>query len=179
MSDKSRIFSPWRSLHLDSFLSRHGHDSDDEVGSIFSHIAAGDDDDANLILWRGETVFVVMNLYPYNNGHVLIVPYREVARYTDLTDEERSEIASTIDLVIRWIDVALEPEGYNVGINDGPAAGAGVPQHIHVHVVPRWSADTNFMPTTADTKVVPQAIRESYQRILSASRSQPLRPQRG
>ena len=171
MSDRSRIFSPWRSVHLDSFLSQHGHDSDERGGSIFSSIAASDDDDANLVLWRGETVFVVMNLYPYNNGHVLIAPYREVARYTHLTDEERTEIAATIALLIKWIDAALEPEGYNVGINDGPAAGAGVPQHIHVHVVPRWSGDTNFMPTTADTKVVPQAIRDSYERILAASKS--------
>jgi ATP adenylyltransferase len=106
-----------------------------------------------------------MNLYPYNNGHVLIVPFREVARYVDLDETERSEIAETIDKVISWIDGALEPEGYNIGMNEGIASGAGVPEHLHVHVVPRWSGDTNFMPTIGDVKVVPESIEQSYRRI--------------
>jgi len=125
-------------------------------------------------VWRGETVFVVMNLYPYNNGHLMVVPYRQVARYGALTDAERTELASTVNLAIKWLDEALEPEGYNVGMNEGVAGGAGVPSHIHVHVVPRWSGDTNFMPTVAETKVVPQAIEESYRRIQEIA----LRPER-
>ncbi len=163
------MFSPWRSHHLDSFLKEHGGGTSKDDNSLFSRIANSGDDRSNFVLWRGETVFVVMNLYPYNNGHVLIVPYRQVARYAELSDDERVEIARTIDKVVSWIDKALRPEGYNIGINDGAAAGAGIPGHIHVHVVPRWNADTNFMPTVADVKVVPQSIEESYGRILAAA----------
>lgn len=148
-------------------MQKHGGAPAEGEESIFSVIAGSDNDRSNLVLWRGDTVFVVMNLYPYNNGHVLIVPYRQVERYTDLTDEERVEIAGTIDRVVSWIDRALSPEGYNVGINEGAASGAGIPEHIHVHVVPRWSGDTNFMPTTADVRVIPELIEESYERILA------------
>ncbi len=162
------MFSPWRSDHLDSFLEKHGGGTAADDESPFSRIANSSDDDSNFVLWRGEVVFVVMNLYPYNNGHVLIVPYRQVARYSELSDDERVEIAHTIDRAVAWIDKALQPEGYNIGINDGAAAGAGIPGHIHVHVVPRWGGDTNFMPTVADVKVVPQSIEESYKRILAA-----------
>ena len=168
MAEKHRMFSPWRSDHLDSFLEKHGGGATSGDESIFSRIARSADDRENFVVWRGTSVFAVMNLYPYNNGHVLIVPYRQVARYTHLSDSERVEIARTIDRVVSWIDAALQPQGYNIGINDGAAAGAGIPDHIHVHVVPRWEGDTNFMPTLADVKLVPQSIEESYKRILAA-----------
>ena len=171
MAGKSRIFSPWRSAHLDSFLEEHRGGAGTGGESIFSRIAASSDDRRDFVLWRGKTLFVVMNLYPYNNGHVLIVPNRRVARYSGLSDDEQVEISRTIARVVSWIDSALQPEGYNIGINDGAAAGAGIPDHIHVHVVPRWSGDTNFMPTVADVKVVPQSIEESYERILAAARA--------
>ena len=162
------MFSPWRSSHLDSFIEEHGGASSVGEGSIFTRIAESDDDESNFVVWRGASVFVVMNLYPYNNGHVLVVPYRQVSRYRDLTDDEQVEIARTIDKAVSWLDFALHPEGYNIGVNDGAAAGAGIPDHIHVHIVPRWSGDTNFMPTVADLKVVPQSIEDSYRRLLSA-----------
>jgi ATP adenylyltransferase len=158
-------------MHLDTFLQKHGGavegepEPDAHDSSIFSRIARSDEDEANLVLWRGKTVFVLMNLYPYNNGHVLIVPFREVERYGDLDPNERLEIAETIAKVTKWIDGALQPEGYNIGMNEGTASGAGVPEHLHVHVVPRWSGDTNFMPTTGDVKVIPQSIEDSYRRI--------------
>lgn len=138
--------------------------------SVFERIASDEPRDAdNLVLWRGTHCFVVMNLYPYNNGHVLVVPYRRLASYTDLTAEERAELTGTIDLVMRWTNAALAPDGYNVGINQGEAAGAGIPDHLHVHVVPRWSSDTNFMPTVAQTKVIPEALRETYDKLLAAA----------
>ncbi|MFC2085610.1 HIT domain-containing protein [Bacteroidota bacterium] len=167
MARRTRIFSPWRSEHLDDFLVNRGGIASGGAASVFTEIANSVNDRANLVLWRGESVFVVMNLYPYNNGHVLIVPYRQVARYIELWDNEQVEIARTINLVVSWIDEALEPEGYNIGINDGEAAGAGIPDHMHVHVVPRWSGDTNFMPTVADVKIVPESIDASYEKILA------------
>lgn len=159
-----RMFSPWRSQHLDTFKTgaSAGIGPDE---SVFTRIAEEGDDDSTMVVHRGRLVFVVMNVYPYNNGHVLIVPYRKVSRFSDLTPEERVELTETTYLAVEWIQRALSPEGFNIGINDGAAAGAGIPDHIHAHVVPRWSGDTNFMPTVADTKVVPQSIRESYERI--------------
>lgn len=161
-----RMWSPWRAQHIER--TTNASPSDSEEGSIFSRMAAEDRDEENLILWRGEAVFVIMNLYPYNNGHLMIVPYREVAEYSALTPEERIAVAETIDRCMRWIDHALHPEGYNVGINQGLAAGAGIPQHLHVHVVPRWRADTNFMPVVADVKVIPEALRDTYRKLRAA-----------
>jgi ATP adenylyltransferase len=153
---------------MDSFLSRHGAGEPGPGESLFTRIARSDRDQENLVLWRGETAFALLNLYPYNNGHTLLAPYRQVARYSELEDDERIEIARAIGMVISWIESALEPEGFNIGINDGPASGAGMPEHLHVHIVPRWSGDTNFMSSTADVKVVPQAIEETYRRILQS-----------
>jgi ATP adenylyltransferase len=124
-----------------------------------------ENDEETLILWRGEDVFVIMNRYPYNNGHLLIVPYREVETYTALTPEEQTAIATTIDRCIRWLEEALDPEGVNVGMNLGAAAGAGIPDHLHVHVLPRWNGDTNFMTTTAETRVLPEDLSTTYDRL--------------
>jgi ATP adenylyltransferase len=111
-----------------------------------------------------------MNLYPYNNGHLLLVPYRPVPDYTELTDGERAELAALIGRAIGWLRAALRPDGFNVGMNQGEAGGAGIPDHLHVHVVPRWRADTNFMPVTAEAKVIPEALRATYEKLLDAVR---------
>jgi ATP adenylyltransferase len=147
------------------FADKHRPSAD--RADLFEAIGRSADDERNLVVWRGVRVFVVMNLYPYNNGHVLVIPFRRVERYQDLTPEERIELADVIGYAIDWIDEALSPEGYNVGLNLGKAAGAGIPKHLHVHVVPRWSGDTNFMPSIADVKVVPQAIEETFRRLRS------------
>ena len=112
-------------------------------------------------------MFVIMNLHPYNNGHLMIIPYREVSSYEDLSPEEQVELAASIERCIRWLKHALQPEGFNVGMNLGKAAGAGIPRHLHMHVVPRWSGDTNFMPTVAEMKVVPEALVDTYKKLLS------------
>ncbi len=161
-----RMWSPWRAQHIERTTDATLRD--DGEGSLFSRLAAENRDEENLILWRGKEVFVIMNLYPYNNGHLMIVPYREVAEYAFLTAEERTAIADTIARCMRWIDHALKPEGYNVGINQGVAGGAGIPQHLHVHVVPRWHADTNFMPVVADVKVIPEALQDTYRKLRKA-----------
>ena len=161
-----RLWSPWRAEHIE----RMGRDRPD-TESIFVQIASEHRDEENLIVWRGRNTFVVMNRYPYNNGHLLIVPYRQGASYTDLTPEEQRELASTMDSCIRWLDEALTPEGYNIGLNIGAAGGAGIPKHLHVHVVPRWSADTNFMTSTAGTKVIPESLKNTYQKLITAVKS--------
>jgi ATP adenylyltransferase len=124
------------------------------------------------VLYRGEKVFVVMNLYPYNNGHLMIVPYREEAEYDRLERDEQIEIALILERCIRWLRAALKPDGFNVGFNLGEAAGAGIPRHLHMHVVPRWRGDTNFMPTIAEVKVVPEALSDTYQRLIAAIREE-------
>lgn len=136
---------------------------------MFSRIAAAPEHDAaNFVVWRGQTVFVVMNLYPYNNGHLLIVPYAEVPTYAALDDATHVELARTIRQAMGWLRAALEPDGFNVGINEGRAAGAGIPEHLHVHIVPRWEADTNFMPVVAATKVIPEAMQATYAKLIAA-----------
>jgi ATP adenylyltransferase len=161
-----RLWSPWRSQHIESFKTEDAREAGGQ--SLFARLAAEDRDEENLILWRGERVFVIMNLYPYNNGHLMVVPFREVASYEALSPEEQVEIAHTIDRCLRWLRHALQPEGFNVGMNLGAAAGAGIPQHLHVHVVPRWQGDTNFMPVVGEAKVIPEALRDTYRKLRAA-----------
>ena len=166
-----RIWSPWRSEYVSTANDR----VDGREGvSIFTALqedgTKNDADAEHLILWRGEHVFVIMNLYPYNNGHLLIVPFRQVASYVDLTRDEQHAMAEVVDRCMAWLTDALDPEGFNVGLNIGRAAGAGVPDHLHMHVVPRWSGDTNFMPVTGETKVLPESLRQTYEKLAAAIR---------
>ncbi len=156
-----RLWSPWRSAYIYST----GEKKVSGKGSLFTRLYQQENDEENLILWRGERVFVMMNLYPYNSGHVMIVPVREVANYEDLTEEEQTELSLTLARVIQWLKKALKPEGFNVGMNIGKVSGAGIPEHLHIHVVPRWAGDTNFMPTTCETKVISEALKDTYYRI--------------
>jgi len=161
------MWSPWRSVHIER--STNNNDSDEqESPSLFARLTAEDNDEDNLILWRGEHVFVIMNRYPYNNGHLMVVPFREVADYEALTTEEQIAIAHTLERAIRWLKQALKPEGFNVGMNLGAAAGAGIPRHLHVHIVPRWSGDTNFMPAIGEVKVIPEALHTTYAKLRAA-----------
>ena len=153
---------------MERFIDRHSPAGD--LTGLFDLIGRSDADEEHLVVWRGKTTFVLMNLFPYNNGHLLIAPYRKVALYVDLTEEERHELADVVALCQKWLDETLAPEGFNVGMNIGKASGAGIPGHLHIHVVPRWSGDTNFMPTIADVKVVPQSIQETYARLRAAAR---------
>lgn len=157
------MWSPWRSRHIER-AAQDAHR--EEYDTLFERLAAEPErDETNLVLWRGETVFVAMNLYPYNNGHLMIAPYRKVADYEMLTPEERTEMAHTVARCIGWLREALNPDGFNVGMNLGQAGGAGIPGHLHQHVVPRWNGDTNFMPTLAEVKVVPEALEETYRKL--------------
>lgn len=156
-----RMWSPWRSEYVSEAAQR----VPDEGNSLFTTLLEEEADAKNLILWRGDHVFVIMNRYPYNNGHLLIVPYREVEQYVSLKGVEQEALATTIDRCIRWLRGALSPDGFNVGMNLGSAAGAGIPEHLHVHVVPRWNGDTNFMSSTGETRVLPEDLQTTYKKI--------------
>ncbi len=122
----------------------------------------GGDDRASLVLRRGRVCAVVMNRYPYNNGHVMIAPYRHVAALADLTAEERLEMMDLLAASVAALTAEMRPEGFNAGINLGRVAGAGLETHLHTHLVPRWSGDTNFMPAIGATKVIPQALDDLW-----------------
>jgi ATP adenylyltransferase len=154
-----RLWAPWRFSYIEG---------DKESGCIFVDLPAQQDDRKNLILHRGKTAFVILNAFPYNNGHLMVAPYRHTADMADLTDEELLEINSLIRDCIRWLSTAYRPEGFNVGANLGKAAGAGIESHLHWHVVPRWNGDTNYMPVIGDVRVLPQSLEESYDRLREA-----------
>lgn len=170
------MWSPWRSRHIERVSADENYGKSD----IFISIGQQPDrDEENYVLWRGNTVYVVMNLYPYNNGHLLIVPFRAVERYENLLREEQFELAETIDQCVRWLTHALNPDGFNIGINIGVAAGAGIPNHLHAHVIPRWSGDTNFMPVAADVKVIPESMEDTYRKLMAVvTRATPPNPSR-
>ena len=158
-----RMWSPWRSEHIERVTEPNAQPSDGP--SIFSRLAQEEQDEQNLILWRGRHTFVIMNRYPYNNGHLMIVPFREVEAYDALTPAEQTEVAHVIGRCLGWLRRTLNPEGFNVGMNIGQAGGAGIPHHLHLHVVPRWQGDTNFMPVVASVKVIPEALDATYAKL--------------
>ncbi len=147
------LFAPWRIEYIKM---------EKPDGCVFCTLPEENNDEKNLILKRGKHAFVIMNNYPYNPGHVMVVPFRHVGNWESLKDEEVIEINMLVRLMIKAIKNTMNPEGFNMGVNMGRVAGAGIVDHVHVHIVPRWNGDTNFMPVLSDTKVIPQAIRETY-----------------
>jgi ATP adenylyltransferase len=135
--------------------------ADEADGCIFCDHLAEDDDRAAHILYRGDRAFVILNAFPYNSGHLMVAPNRHVADLAGLDAGERSELMEITSQSVDVLRAALDPHGYNIGINLGRVAGAGIPGHVHVHVVPRWGGDTNFMPVVGDTKVLPEMIEET------------------
>jgi|SRR5690625_4296463 len=128
-------------------------------------VAPSHDDSESLIVARGEHAFVVLNLYPYNSGHVLVCPYRHVPDYTDLTAEEVAEIGALTQKTMRVIRAASNPAGFNIGMNQGVAGGAGIAAHLHQHVVPRWSGDANFLPIIGQTKALPELLADTRDKL--------------
>ncbi len=136
----------------------------DEASCIFCELPKENRDEENLLLMRGETCFVLMNRFPYNPGHLMIAPYRHIESLFQLSPEEASEMMSLLARMERVLSEAMNPQGFNIGINQGRIAGAGF-SHIHAHIVPRWSGDTNFMPVVGDVKVVSEALSETYRKL--------------
>ncbi len=141
--------------------------------SLFTRIVQSDDDEGNHVLARGRTCFAMLNAYPYNGGHLMVVPYKQTADFNDLSDQELLELWHLTRRCLNALKRTMNPDGFNLGINLGRVAGAGVEEHLHLHVVPRWNGDTNFMPVLADTSVIPEALRDVAARLRAALAEDP------
>ena len=161
-----RLWSPWRSQYIASV-------ADESTGDASPFTRAYDDpskDDENFLLYRGRRAFIILNRYPYNAGHLLVVPVREIADFLALDDDERHEM---MDLAARGVEVlktALKPDAFNIGMNLGRTAGAAVANHVHMHIVPRWNGDTNFMPVLNETRHISEYMHETFQKLSEAMR---------
>ena len=162
-----QIWAGWRSEYVSSAGAADAEGSEvSGEGCVFCRLAAaGEPDQANGILWRGEHSLAVLNLYPYTNGHVLLLPLRHAERLGDLEAGESAELWTAVLASVEAIECAYKPDGVNLGANLGRAAGAGIPAHVHLHALPRWSGDTNFMTTVAGARVMPEPLSESWQRL--------------
>jgi ATP adenylyltransferase len=158
-----RLAAPWR---FDWVQRAAGEMS--KGGCIFVDLPAQDNDRANLILFRGKTAFVMLNAYPYTSGHLMVAPYKHTADMADLDDAELLEINQLVSRCMGWIGACYKPDGFNIGVNLGSAAGAGIPTHIHWHIVPRWAGDTNFMTAVGDVRVIPQSLDSAYDLLRQA-----------
>jgi ATP adenylyltransferase len=154
-----RLWAPWRLEYIAS--------ADDQPGCIFCAAVEGDEEE-KLVVHRGERAFVLLNRFPYTSGHLMVAPTRHVGDFGDLEDDEVVEIHRFASSGIGALAQTYEPQGYNVGWNLGRVAGAGIVDHVHLHVVPRWAGDTNFMPVLADVKVMPEHLQETRRRLAQA-----------
>ena len=136
--------------------------------SLFTQIAHSSDDVANLVIVRDRTCFALLNRYPYNGGHLMVVPYKESPDFEGLTDDEVSDLWKLTRRLVKVLKQEMGPDGFNIGVNIGKVAGAGIIQHVHIHIVPRWLGDTNFMPVLASTSVVPQALMDLAAQLRAA-----------
>jgi ATP adenylyltransferase len=149
------LWAPWRI----EYITR-----EKESGCIFCDASNEDDDRKNLILYRGKTCFMILNRYPYSNGHLMTVPYNHISELNNLNTEEKVEL---LDLTIKCKNILeiMKPSGFNIGMNLGKVAGAGIDDHLHFHVVPRWDGDTNFMPVLGSVKVMPEYLEDTYDKL--------------
>ena len=154
--ERKALWAPWRMELLNG---------EKPTGCVFCELPKAGCDRKNLIVHRGERCFVVLNKYPYNNGHLMVVPSRHLPDLSALTPEESQEIFALMQKSVDVLKRAYGPEGYNLGMNLGAAAGAGVRDHVHMHIVPRWNGDTNFMPVLAEVKSMPQHLDASYTQL--------------
>ncbi len=152
-----RIWAPWR---IDYILHK-----EKEPGCIFCTKPASDDDDANLIVHRGQGAFTMMNKFPYNNGHLLVSPFKHASDICDLTPEENGLVIQEVCRAVQVLRMVMRADGFNVGINMGVVAGAGIEEHLHYHIVPRWHGDTNIMPVLADVRVIPEHLLSTCQKL--------------
>jgi ATP adenylyltransferase len=160
-----RLWTPHRLAYIKGENKPASEDAGDECPFC---AAPGRSDGDALIVARGAQVYAVLNLYPYNSGHLMVVPYRHVADYPELDEAETLELAQYTQRAMQVLRAAMAPHGFNLGINQGPVAGAGIAAHLHQHVVPRWGGDTNFMPIVAQTRVLPQLLSEAREQIAAA-----------
>ncbi len=158
-----RLWAGWRSDYVSSAAD------DEEDGCVFCRILSSEDPpEETYLLWRGRGCGAVLNAFPYTSGHLMVVPERHVGELEDVTGEEAGEIWAAVADSVRALKAAFQPHGINVGVNLGRVAGAGVPGHFHVHVLPRWSGDTNFMTTVAEARVIPESLPDTYAKLRAA-----------
>ncbi|SPE55428.1 AP-4-A phosphorylase [Verrucomicrobia bacterium] len=158
------LHAPWR---IEYILAP----KNDRADGLFTAIAQANDDEANYVIARDRTCFALLNTYPYIGGHLMVVPYKAVPDLNGLTDEELADLFKLTRRCQNALTKVMKPDGFNIGINLGKVAGAGIPGHLHIHVVPRWQGDTNFMPVLANTTVVPQALKELAAQLRAALQS--------
>ena len=151
-----RLWAPWRIEYVQGAK---------EEGCILCQKPKENKDEANFILYRGQNNFLILNAFPYNLGHLMVVPYRHVANLQDLTDEEVKEHFNIVKKSVGLLAETLNPTGFNIGLNVGKVAGAGIETHLHTHVVPRWEGDTNFMPVLSNTRVISEALTATYKKL--------------
>ncbi|HET8931527.1 MAG TPA: HIT domain-containing protein [Acidimicrobiales bacterium] len=163
-----RIWAGWRSTYIESVSDGEGLqlEPDADGRSLFERIyESGEPDEVTHIVWHGERCFAILNAYPYGSGHLMLLPKRKVAMLEHLTDEEYTELWDGVRAAVVAIKTAYRPDGVNVGANLGRGAGAGVPDHLHVHVLPRWVADSNFMTAVAETRVLPEPLDVTWEKL--------------
>ncbi len=150
------IWAPWRIQYIQM---------EKPEGCILCAKPKESDDVGNYVLFRGEKNFIILNSYPYNPGHLMVAPYRHVSGPEKLTEDERSEHFALVSRCVEVLRAEFNPGGFNIGINIGIAAGAGIEDHVHTHVIPRWNGDTNFVTVVSDVRVIPEALAETYQKL--------------
>ena len=161
-----KLWSPWRTEYIDSFKSK-----EEKEGCIFCGLAKENTDDPDsLVIDKGSFTFTVLNLYPYNNGHLMVVPFRHTSEFTSLNVEESVECMEKLQFSLKLLKEVYGPEGFNIGLNLGRVSGAGIHEHIHFHIVPRWNGDTNFMPVLGEVKVISQDLLITKEKLLEAKK---------
>ena len=153
----NHLWSPWRMEYIEN------HDK--EEGCVFCNAQAMDDSAENLIAFRGERAFVILNRYPYTSGHLMVIPFVHKPNLEELDSATRAEMIELTSRCTTALKNIYHPQGFNVGVNIGEAAGAGVKEHVHIHIVPRWKGDTNFMSTVGETRVLPEELESTYERV--------------
>ncbi|MDD5766248.1 MAG: HIT domain-containing protein [Candidatus Marinimicrobia bacterium] len=151
-----KLWAPWRIEYIIN---------PKEESCFFCKYSSENNDRKRLILFRGKNAFVIMNFFPYNNGHIMITPYLHTSEFSELNSETKLEMFNLIESSTKIIREEMRADGFNIGINLGSVAGAGVKDHLHIHVVPRWNGDTNFMPVTAGTKVISEGLEETWEKL--------------
>jgi ATP adenylyltransferase len=167
-----RLWATWRMKYVSGLESEDG-------ACVFCEIPRMKDGPGNLVLHRGTTAYIVLNLYPYNSGHAMVVPYRHVDKLAGLSDEERREMLELAAVLETALAERMRAQGFNLGMNLGRVGGAGIPGHVHLHLVPRWLGDTNFMPVIGETKVMPEALEDTWASLEAAVRDVLRRDGRG
>jgi len=160
-----KLWAPWRMKYID------GIDDGSDETCIFCEKQKQHKDEKNFIIYRGTTCYIILNIYPYNNGHLMVVPYKHTSGLSDLDSKTRLEMIDTADKIMTAMKNVMRPDGFNLGINFGRTAGAGIEDHLHIHIVPRWNGDTNFMPVIGSTKVISESLEECYSRLKGAIES--------